>query len=354
MNLPRLLEPRDARSAAATGTVFAFAAAAVLGVLAVAAPGFAGQGYAVVAVWCVVAGLVVVGTLAHRVPGIFPSWFWGTVPTVVIAVTVALDLATEDASAGAQIFLCWPVLYASYQLRARAAALVWGQVVVGDALVVAFVLPPDEALADLVAVSTTLAVMTWILVTARDRQEQLVGQLRAQATVDALTGLATRRVLDEAAHDALDTEGRREVSLFLLDVDEFKLVNDTYGHPGGDAVLTHLARVLTEHCRPEDAVIARLGGDELAVLLPGCPLGVAVERAWAVRDAVRSEPVPLGDGRTVAVTVSLGVAAAPRHARTLRELYGAADAALYEAKRSGRDRVGSVPEVTPAQARARR
>ena len=118
----------------------------------------------------------------------------------------------------------------------------------------------------------------------------------------------------------------------------------------GDDALVHLARVLTGAIRATDAVVSRLGGDELAVLLPGCSAEVAARRAEDLVAAVRATPLPLPDGRLLPLTVSVGVAHAPDHASDLCDLYGAADAALYAAKRGGRDRsaVAATVPATPA------
>ncbi|MFC7574340.1 GGDEF domain-containing protein [Klenkia terrae] len=126
-------------------------------------------------------------------------------------------------------------------------------------------------------------------------------------------------------------------ALVLVDLDHFTSVNDVHGHPVGDAVLQHVGAVLTAAVRSTDAVVSRLGGDELAVLLPGCPVEVAAGRAADLVDAVRSTPLLLADGTPLRLTVSVGVAHAPDHAADVRALYAVADAALYSAKRAGRD-----------------
>ena len=122
-------------------------------------------------------------------------------------------------------------------------------------------------------------------------------------------------------------------------MDSFKTINDSYGHPVGDDVLVHLAALLRSHVRADDAVVSRLGGDELAVLLPGSPADVAARRAEELLQAVRSAPLPLPDGALLSLSVSVGVAHVPPGPGDLRVFYSAADAALYEAKRAGRGRV---------------
>jgi len=161
-----------------------------------------------------------------------------------------------------------------------------------------------------------------------------------ESVTDELTGLFNRRRFDEV----LDTEVERAkrfaqpMALVLLDIDDFKQVNDTYGHQQGDVVLREVGRVLRESCREIDEP-ARYGGEELAVVLPGTDLHGAYLLAERVRRGVESLRLPLmvaeGD---IQVTASLGVAALPESADDQDGLVAAADAAMYDAKRAGKNR----------------
>jgi diguanylate cyclase (GGDEF)-like protein len=161
-----------------------------------------------------------------------------------------------------------------------------------------------------------------------------------ESVTDELTGLFNRRRFDEV----LDTEVERAkrfgqpMALVLLDIDDFKLVNDTYGHQQGDVVLREVARVLRESCREIDEP-ARYGGEELAVVLPGTDLHGAYLLAERVRQGVEALRLPLivADGE-IQVTASLGVAALPESADDQDGLVAAADAAMYDAKRAGKNR----------------
>ena len=164
------------------------------------------------------------------------------------------------------------------------------------------------------------------------RKATLLDEVERLATRDSLTGLANRRLFDES----LRREAARSVrlgvplSLLVMDVDHFKQVNDTYGHQSGDAVLRDVADAIVTHTKSFD-VAARYGGDEFVVLLPNCAGPDAVRVADRVRAHVAQSV------RLVPLTMSAGVATMPVNAFDGERLVAAADAALYDAKRQGRD-----------------
>ena len=188
--------------------------------------------------------------------------------------------------------------------------------------------------------AAALVTTSVILIRAGERQAALVAKLERQAAIDPLTGLVTRRVLDEAAQSAMSGAASEEgTSLILLDVDEFKSINDRYGHPAGDQILVQLANLLVHSSRAGD-VVSRMGGDEIALLLPGCSADALRRRAEQIVWDVRAHAF-MAEDEPVAVSVSVGLAHAPTHAVDLRTLYVAADAALYKAKQAGRNQVGT-------------
>src|ERR1022692_3106060 len=164
--------------------------------------------------------------------------------------------------------------------------------------------------------------------------------LRTQSVRDALTGLYNRRYLEEV----LDREVRRaaraaqSLGLLMIDLDHFKSFNDTYGHEAGDAVLRETGLSLTKGIRAEDFV-CRFGGEEFVVILPTADLEASCARAERLRLKMKELTI-LHQGRSMGMlTISVGVAVFPEHAMSPKELMAAADAAMYEAKRGGRDQV---------------
>ncbi len=166
-----------------------------------------------------------------------------------------------------------------------------------------------------------------------------------QALVDGLTALANRRQCEETLAVELARIERfgGELAIVVADLDWFKDVNDRFGHPSGDAVLRELAQLLQETVRDVD-LAGRWGGEEFLVILPGTDLAGGAQVAERIRVALAGRIVLSADGTPIPVTASFGVAATPP-ASTAAELFSAADAALYEAKRNGKNRVEVAPDA---------
>jgi diguanylate cyclase (GGDEF)-like protein len=166
-----------------------------------------------------------------------------------------------------------------------------------------------------------------------------------QALVDGLTGLPNRRQCEEtlAAELARLERFGGPLAVVVADLDWFKDVNDRYGHPSGDAVLREFAQLLQETLRDVD-LAGRWGGEEFLLILPGTDLEGGARVADRIRSALAGRIVLSADGSPIPVTASFGVAATPP-ASTAAELFSAADAALYEAKRNGKNRVETAPEA---------
>lgn len=167
--------------------------------------------------------------------------------------------------------------------------------------------------------------------------KRLAAQLLELARIDALTGLLNRRTFFEALAEEVGRAERyhRPLALMTLDLDHFKRINDSYGHPTGDRTLQSFARALTACMRQHD-VVGRIGGEEFAVVLPELDREHGAEAARRVLEMVRGLTVAGPSGEATAFTVSIGVAElAP--GQTVDQLLSRADAALYQAKRGGRN-----------------
>jgi len=171
-----------------------------------------------------------------------------------------------------------------------------------------------------------------------------------QAITDELTSLSNNRRFKELFSKEASRASRfgHELSLLMLDIDGFKEINDTYGHLQGDEVPRMIGRVLYSESRGVDEP-ARYGGEEFVLALPETGLAGALELAERIRSRIESQPVPRTDGAgELRVTASIGVAALRDSAEDERSLIAAADAALYEAKRAGKNRVAAAGAASAA------
>jgi diguanylate cyclase (GGDEF)-like protein len=168
---------------------------------------------------------------------------------------------------------------------------------------------------------------------------RLLVALKGMASTDARTGLANSRSFDQVLQDALEArESSEPLSVLMLDLDHFKQFNDRYGHPAGDQVLRTFAGVLQATVRGDD-LAARYGGEEFAVLLPGLDSAGAAMVAERIRARIEATIIELVPGHSDKITVSAGVATAPADGTERVELMKVADAALYQAKKAGRNRI---------------
>jgi diguanylate cyclase (GGDEF)-like protein len=173
----------------------------------------------------------------------------------------------------------------------------------------------------------------------------LVSALVELSSRDALTGLANRRAFELALEREIDRVARSgEPALLLtLDIDHFKRVNDSFGHNAGDGVIKAVAMALLDSVRPMD-LVARVGGEEFAIILPNCATSFGEAVAERVRRRVENMPVVVGPGQEIAVSVSIGGAFAPQWVRSTPALWvERADQQLYRAKRQGRNLVQLEP-----------
>lgn len=184
-----------------------------------------------------------------------------------------------------------------------------------------------------------------------ERLEKSQAALEALSTHDGLTGLCNHREFQRQMDGAIAHFRRygRPFSLLMLDLDHFKVVNDTHGHQAGDEVLRAVADRIRAEVRPTDQV-ARYGGEEFAVILSETPGPVALAVAERIRAAIAARPIALAVG-AVPITISIGVATFPEDAGSGTRIIAAADQALYAAKNAGRNRaIRHEPAVSPVHA----
>jgi diguanylate cyclase (GGDEF)-like protein/PAS domain S-box-containing protein len=177
---------------------------------------------------------------------------------------------------------------------------------------------------------------------ARDigERKRFEAKLRHLADHDSVTGLVNRRRFEERLSAHLAHPGRSDGAVLILDIDDFKLINDRLGHRAGDEALAAVARIAGRSLGPRP-VLARQGGDEFAVLLPGADAMAAEASAHALLEAVRGLSLSVDD-RSVHLTASVGIALIDDERATVQELVSGADAAMYAAKEGGRDRMAMV------------
>jgi diguanylate cyclase (GGDEF)-like protein len=281
------------------------------------------------------------GTLLLMLGGRTPGWLLCAFPSVTAALVCVPPLVSDQSTPVGSILLVWPILFAGYLLSERTAWLTLG-VSLGLLAAVALRSHTNGTVASCMEVGASLVATAYITVHLRRHNRALIHTLQQEARTDPLTGLANRR----AFADLLDREFSlyerhgEPLALLAIDVDHFKSLNDRAGHPAGDAALASLAAVLAARVRRGDAV-ARIGGEEFALLLPECPTSTAQHRARALRADVATESAAWPNP----ITVSIGVATLPDHADSGARLVSAADTALYAAKAAGRD---SVATAAPA------
>lgn len=197
------------------------------------------------------------------------------------------------------------------------------------------------AVLTLIAFETT-TIFGYLLLSAGYSQ----ARLRTMALTDTMTGLANRRAFDREIVRRLATGNApdRAVALILFDIDRFKQVNDTYGHDVGDRVIQHIATTARAVSRPRD-VVARIGGEEFAIIVDERDAQALETLAGRLRSAVEAAPARV-EGLHVAVTISAGCARSVcRDAADVENLFRQADTALYAAKTSGRNRVEIAPDA---------
>ncbi len=273
------------------------------------------------------------------------DWQLGTVGVLgTILITAATYEGGFDGTGTAdnEMLYIWVCLFSFYFLRLRVALVELAVVAIAYGWLLSRQgIDGADAVTRWIVTVSALGTVGALVASLRTSLDGLVGELSSRARVDPLTGLLNRNALEERA--AIEFARARRtggpVAILVCDIDDFKTINDSLGHPAGDQVLARVSEVLSSETRTVDAV-ARLGGDEFAVLLPGATAVAARMIAERLRVAVRRSA---GDAH-LRLTLSLGIAVGHPGGSSLDGLWKAADRAMYAAKRSGGDAVATAPE----------
>lgn len=278
-----------------------------------------------------------------------PEWLLGL---VALGGTALVTVATYEGGSGAtgtsdnEMLYIWICLFSFYFFGFRHALAQLGAVAVAYGLLLhQWNVGIDDAATRMVVTVATLLVTGLLVAWLRRWLNASLCDLTDRARLDSLSGLLNRRALEERAAIEL-VRRRREhssVGMLIIDIDGFKAINDSAGHHAGDEVLCKVARVLETETRAVD-VVARVGGDEFAILLPGASTVATEAIAERLRRAVHAALAEHG----TSVGVSIGVAVGPNAGDTLEDLWQAADGAMYDAKRGGGNAVAATPFAAAA------
>lgn len=185
-----------------------------------------------------------------------------------------------------------------------------------------------------------VSIIEYFLLDYVQNSNELYLRYKRESAKDFLTGLSNARtfniILKTLTKRVIETN--KQLSCLMIDIDNFKKINDTFGHSAGDRVLKELAPILKKNCRTFD-IVSRLGGEEFCILLFDCSKNKTFEIAWRINKVVEKHKFVIGENKFLDVTVSIGVAVYPETTSKLKDIKEEADKALYKAKRSGRNKV---------------
>ena len=334
-------EAREAQIAARVGGAMLFTGGLLPFMLALTVESFANG--RLVPTFVLGSLAVVFGAFCMAVPQrVPPAGVQILAPFGTLLITMA-SVLNSSAADGSELLYIWPVLYAAYFLSIRAALL--------NVALIALLYPPvainllgSPGITPAAYLVGTSVVTMLIVANLRRRLAAVLAASELEARTDRLTGLYNRRGWDErlAYECARQHLWDSPLSVLVLDLDYFKKLNDSRGHAAGDDALARVAGVLRRTARKTD-LVARLGGEEFGLILPGCSAHDAERLAEEVRRNVEQE----SQHWDCAITVSVGVATGLGNVVDGAQLVQTADEALYTAKRSGRNRVAVSGSVQP-------
>ncbi|MFD2993648.1 GGDEF domain-containing protein [Fictibacillus nanhaiensis] len=287
----------------------------------------------------------------RHIPIILLAYFGGAVPAIigmVLAIAgrflIGINISSYMSSLIMLAVTLFSIIIAGTSLRDQAKK--WGMLTFANLLttILFFYLIEDQQLLFYLIpcywlVSFLSGYVAFQVLHILFKSQMMFDKYKAESTIDPLTGLNNVRKFDEVFNSCMaDLEKKKELSLLYIDIDFFKKINDTYGHSEGDVVLKDLGLILRSCARPTD-IVSRNGGEEFTVLLVDCSLDQAKKIAERIRSTVEEHAFLLNSGTEVNITVSVGLSNFPETTRNGSMIIKDADKALYEAKRTGRNKV---------------
>jgi len=295
----------------------------------------------------------------RHIPVLLLTYFGGALPAIVaMLLTIAgrLLIGINASAYASMAFLTYVTAFSIWVFRSNLSNNVKKFLMltfanIGFSVVVLFLIQDLNLLLFLIPIYWTVSYLSgyiafYVLDLLRSSQ-MLFNKYRAESTIDGLTGLNNVRKFDEVFNQlVIDVKtNNQKLCLLYVDIDFFKQVNDTYGHSEGDVILKELGFLLQKCTRTFD-VVSRNGGEEFTVLLLDCPLDRAVEIAEGIRKTVEEHSFTLNSGKEIKLTISIGLACYPDLTNDPTMLIDDADKALYQAKKSGRNKVCVLPADT--------
>ncbi|MDP2143748.1 MAG: diguanylate cyclase [Gallionella sp.] len=277
--------------------------------------------------------MLMAGLLADDIRGRF---VWGSlIFAFQIALIAHMLLTDKETRAGRAWRLMFGGLIAmQLVLGLRAAAALFGYAEFAQPQT-AIAPHPVQIVSFIAIMATALIGSIAFILMVKERADREILHL---AMTDSLTGVPNRRALMDQALHVMAQRGGRPMSLLMIDVDHFKRINDTLGHPAGDEVLRRVTQLLSERLRGGD-VIGRYGGEEFCVIAPNTEIDGALTLAESLREIVAATPIPTEAGE-VSITISIGISCCRSDTvRELKDVLADADTALYAAKNAGRNQV---------------
>lgn len=269
-----------------------------------------------------------------------PDW-WYIMGAYLGIVAVSVNIALLEELRPVAFFYVWPAMAGAFFAQKREAAIGYGLALVSYTVVLFGFHDNPYTPEWLIDVGCSIGVVMVMIFLLKSRAMRLVGELGRRASTDPLTGIANRSTFERELEHRLDDAGEAGVAcaVISLDLDRFKQVNDIYGHHAGDEALREAARIFTA-CLGDRGTLARVGGEEFAIVMPSADIASARLIAEEVRVALERDTA----GSEPALTVSIGVAAYPASGDSPSSIMLAADRALYAAKQAGRNQVVAADE----------